>query len=112
MVNESLQKIERLTRYQTLSTLSFLSPLLRAPLGIPFLYQRITSTTPFNALIGAKSLLSSMTIIHLDGRLDWMVAQRNALLAWTGHTLSLAPRANVRMVGRSGLALDTAAKLP
>lgn len=38
-----------------------------------------------------------MTIIHLDGRLDWMIAQRNALLAWTGHTLTLSPRANLRM---------------
>lgn len=31
-------------------------------------------------------------MLHLDGTTDWMVAQRNALLAWTGHTLVPSPR--------------------
>lgn len=35
--------------------------------------------------------------MHLDGRLDWIIAQRNALLAWTGHTLSIKPQINTSM---------------
>lgn len=81
------------------STLSVLEPFRRAIVGIPFLYQRVSSTTPFTALIAAKSPITSLVVVHLDGRLDWMVAQRNALLAWTGHTLSLRPRFNTEMVG-------------
>jgi len=79
------------------STLSLLGPLRRAFLGVPFIYQRVTSTTPYTALIATKSAITSMVIVHLDGRLDWMVTQRNALLAWTGHTLSLSPRVNTSM---------------
>ncbi|KAK3935726.1 altered inheritance of mitochondria protein 24, mitochondrial, partial [Diplogelasinospora grovesii] len=74
------------------STLSILSPLSRAFLGIPFLYQRISSTTPITALIGTKSPTSTFSILHLDGTTDWMVAQRSALLAWTGHSLTPSPR--------------------
>ncbi|KAF4554707.1 Mitochondrial biogenesis AIM24-like protein [Elsinoe fawcettii] len=79
------------------STLSLLEPFRRAVGGIPFLYQKITSTTPFTALISTKSPLATFTVVHLDGRLDWMIAQRNALLAWTGHTLSLRPQINTKM---------------
>ncbi|KXJ90726.1 mitochondrial biogenesis AIM24-domain-containing protein [Microdochium bolleyi] len=74
------------------STLSLLSPLTRAALGVPFLYQRITSTTPITALIASKSPTTTFQVLHLDGTTDWMVAQRNALLAWTGHTLAVTPR--------------------
>lgn len=38
-----------------------------------------------------------MVVVHLDGRLDWMIAQRNALLAWTGNNLTLTPRINTKM---------------
>ncbi|GAB7360959.1 hypothetical protein MBLNU230_g0942t1 [Neophaeotheca triangularis] len=79
------------------STISLLEPFRRAAMGIPFVYQRIKSTTPYNALIATKSSVSSLVVVHLDGRLDWMIAQRNALLAWTGHTLSLTPRLNTKM---------------
>ncbi|EME42449.1 hypothetical protein DOTSEDRAFT_101764, partial [Dothistroma septosporum NZE10] len=79
------------------SSLSLLEPFRRAALGIPFLYQRITSTTPYTALIATKSSITSLVVVHLDGRLDWMIARRNALLAWTGHTLSLKPRWNMKM---------------
>ncbi len=77
---------------QAQSTLSILSPFQRAFLGIPFLYQRISSTTPITALISTKSPTTTFNVLHLDGTTDWMVAQRNALLAWTGHTLSVSPR--------------------
>ncbi|KAI6715360.1 hypothetical protein JHW43_002102 [Diplocarpon mali] len=76
------------------STLSILEPFRRAALGIPFLYQKITSTTPITALISTKSPLTSFTVLHLNGTVDWMVAQRKALLAWTGHTLSVSPSVN------------------
>ncbi|KOS17979.1 Altered inheritance of mitochondria protein 24 [Escovopsis weberi] len=74
------------------STLSVLNPLARAPFGVPFLYQRISATSPVTALISTKSSSTSFTVLRLDGRTDWVVAQRAALLAWTGHTLRLAPR--------------------
>ncbi|KAL2072366.1 hypothetical protein VTL71DRAFT_11709 [Oculimacula yallundae] len=76
------------------STLSVLEPFRRAALGIPFLYQKISSTSPITALISTKSPLTSFTVLHLNGTVDWMVAQRKALLAWTGHTLSVSPTVN------------------
>lgn len=83
---------------QATSTLSLLEPFRRAVLGIPFIYQRVSSTTPYTALISTKSSLTSLVVVHLDGRLDWMITQRNALLAWTGHTLKLSPRVSQKMV--------------
>ncbi|KAI8631517.1 mitochondrial biogenesis AIM24-domain-containing protein [Xylariaceae sp. FL1651] len=74
------------------STLSILSPLTRAVTGVPFLYHRITSTTPLTAIISTKSPTTTFSVLHLDGTTDWMVSQRNALLAWTGHTLAVTPR--------------------
>lgn len=59
---------------------------------MPFLYQRISSTSPITALIATKSPNTTFSILHLDGTTDWQIAQRNALLAWTGHTLSITPR--------------------
>ena len=35
--------------------------------------------------------------MNLDGRQDWVIAQRQALLAWTGHTLNLAPQYNIKL---------------
>ncbi|UKZ49619.1 hypothetical protein TrVGV298_003866 [Trichoderma virens] len=37
------------------STLSLLNPLSRAPFGVPFIYQRISATSPITALISTKS---------------------------------------------------------
>ncbi|KAI1139105.1 mitochondrial biogenesis AIM24-domain-containing protein [Hypoxylon sp. FL0543] len=79
------------------STLSLLSPFTRAVTGVPFLYQRITSTTPLTALISTKSPTTTFSVLHLDGTTDWMVAQRTALLAWTGHTLTITPRIQHRL---------------
>ncbi|KAF1356654.1 mitochondrial biogenesis AIM24-domain-containing protein [Delphinella strobiligena] len=81
----------------TVSTLSILEPFRRALFGIPFLYQKITSTSPYTALISSKSPVSTFSVIHLDGRLDWMIAQRDALLAWTGHSLNVKPQVNTQM---------------
>lgn len=81
----------------TVSTLRILNPLRRALIGIPFLYQKITSTTPISALISTKSPLTSFAILHLDGTTDWKLAQRKALLAWTGKTLSVTPTVSPRM---------------
>lgn len=77
---------------QAQSTLSLLSPFRHALLGMPFLYQRITSTTPLGALIATKSPNTTFKVLHLDGTTDWQIAQRNALLAWTGHTMTITPR--------------------
>lgn len=81
----------------TLSTLSVLEPIRRAPVGIPFLYQKISSTSPVTALISTKSPISSIVSVNLDGRQDWLVSQRQALLAWTGHTLTLKPQYNAKL---------------
>ncbi|MCJ1382127.1 Altered inheritance of mitochondria protein 24, mitochondrial [Xylographa soralifera] len=82
---------------QAISTLSILEPFRRAALGIPFFYQKISSTTPLTVLISTKSPITSLAVIHLNGTLDWMIAQRQALLAWTGQTLSISPVINRRM---------------
>ncbi|KAG6038986.1 Altered inheritance of mitochondria protein 24, mitochondrial [Claviceps citrina] len=79
------------------STLSVLNPLPRAALGVPFLYQRITSTTPITALIASKSPTTTLSVLHLDGTTDWIVSQRSALLAWTGHTLAPSSRIQRRL---------------
>jgi uncharacterized protein (AIM24 family) len=81
----------------TLSTLSVLEPFRRAPVGIPFLYQKVSSTSPVTALVSTKSPISSIVSVNLDGRQDWVISQRQALLAWTGHTLSLKPQYNVKL---------------
>lgn len=81
----------------TLSTLSVLEPFRRAPVGIPFLYQKVSSTSPVTALISTKSPISSIVSVNLDGRSDWIISQRQALLAWTGHTLGLKPQYNVKL---------------
>ncbi|TQS31623.1 hypothetical protein Golomagni_08092, partial [Golovinomyces magnicellulatus] len=53
---------------------------------------RITAASPVTALISTKSPTTTFTVVQLDGTTDWMITQRNALLAWTGHTLSLSSR--------------------
>ncbi|CAD6579722.1 MAG: Altered inheritance of mitochondria protein 24, mitochondrial [Alectoria sarmentosa] len=78
------------------STLSILEPFRRAFLRIPFLYQRISSTTPITALISTKASHTSMTTVNLDGTLDWMIGGK-ALLAWTGQTLSITPSGDRNM---------------
>lgn len=75
----------------TVSTLRILNPIRRALVGIPFLYQKITSSSSINALISTRSPLTTFAIIQLDGTTDWKLAQRKALVAWTGNTLSVKP---------------------
>ncbi|EGD93448.1 hypothetical protein TESG_00993 [Trichophyton tonsurans CBS 112818] len=79
------------------STLQILEPFRRAAFGIPFLYQKISSTSPVSALISVKSPVTSLALLQLNGTVDWMLAQRNALLAWTGHSLTVKPRINSQL---------------
>ncbi|KAI4180157.1 MAG: hypothetical protein LQ348_005248 [Seirophora lacunosa] len=79
------------------STLSVLEPFRRLVGRIPFLYQRISSTSPVTALISPKSTITSLAVVHLDGSTDWMVIGQS-LLAWTGQTLSVKPTINSKMV--------------
>ncbi|EFX05784.1 mitochondrial protein [Grosmannia clavigera kw1407] len=88
------------------STLSILAPVRRGLLGVPFLYQRITSPTPLTLLIGTKAASTTLFTLHLDGTTDWVVAQRDALLAWTGHTLTVTPQRQT--YGGTGLGLGLA----
>ena len=87
----------QLTLTQATSTLSILAPFRRAFLRIPFLYQRISSTTAFTALIAPKAANMSMTVVHLDGTTDWMIAGQS-LVAWSGQTLMVSPVVNRKMV--------------
>lgn len=81
----------------TVSTLRILSPVRRALVGIPFLYQKITATASISALISTRSPLTTFTILQLDGTTDWKLVQRKALLAWTGTTLSVKPSINTKL---------------
>ncbi|TGO84737.1 hypothetical protein BPOR_0471g00010 [Botrytis porri] len=90
-------KAENVSMLEAQSTLSILEPFRRAPLGIPFLYQKVSSTSPIKALVSTKNPITSMEVLHLDGREDWMITQRDALLAWTGHRLSVSPTMNRSM---------------
>lgn len=67
------------------------------PNAIADIYE-ISSASPVSALISTKSPITSFAVVHLDGTIDWMVAQRQALFAWTGHTLSISPTINRKLV--------------
>jgi hypothetical protein len=58
---------------------------------------QVSSTSPITALISTKTPISSIVTVHLDGRQDWVVAQRQGLLAWTGLSLSLKPQYNTKL---------------
>ncbi|KAK7950867.1 Altered inheritance of mitochondria protein 24- mitochondrial [Apiospora aurea] len=84
-------------RFEAQSMPSLLPPLSRAATGVPFLYQRITSTSPITALIATKSPTTTFTVLHLDGTTDWMTSLANwgsseltgrglAALSAPGHT--------------------------
>lgn len=51
----------------------------------------MTSTTPISLLIASKAANTTLSILQLDGTQDWKLAQRAALLAWTGSNLSVTP---------------------
>ncbi|KAG2418052.1 hypothetical protein HFD88_001152 [Aspergillus terreus] len=79
------------------STLSVLEPFRRAVVGVPFLYQKVSSASPVTALVSVRSPVTSFAVVHLNGSVDWMVAQRRALLAWTGRSLSIRPTINTSL---------------
>ncbi|KAB8345833.1 hypothetical protein FH972_022888 [Carpinus fangiana] len=74
------------------STLSPLAPWLRAPLGVPFLYQSVTSASPISLLVGTRSPSTTFAVLNMDGREDWVVASRKGLVAWCGERLTVSPR--------------------
>jgi hypothetical protein len=43
-------------------------------------------------MIATKTRLDSFAVVRLDGRIDWLVTQRNALVAWTGPMMSPKPK--------------------
>lgn len=59
---------------------------------------KVTSTSPLTCLISTNNPISSFAVVKLDGAVDWIVAQRDGLLAWTGQNLSVTPRADRHMV--------------
>ncbi|KAJ5217396.1 hypothetical protein N7468_010404 [Penicillium chermesinum] len=79
------------------STLSVLEPFRRVATGVPFLYQKVSSASPVTALISVRNPTTSFAVVELDGSVDWMVAQRQALLAWTGRSLSIKPTINTSL---------------
>ncbi|KAJ5169852.1 Mitochondrial biogenesis protein AIM24 [Penicillium coprophilum] len=79
------------------STLSVLEPFRRAIVGVPFLYQKVSSPTPVTALVSVRSPNTSFAVVNVNGSVDWMVAQRRALLAWTGRSLNIKPTINANL---------------
>ncbi|KAK2734806.1 Altered inheritance of mitochondria protein 24, mitochondrial [Myotisia sp. PD_48] len=66
----------------------------------------ISSTTPVTALISVRSPITSFALLQLDGTVDWMLAQRKALLAWTGHSMrSIIHWGNTEVTGRGLVAI-------
>jgi len=63
------------------------------------------------ALISTKSAITSFAVVQLDGTLDWMVTQRQALLAWTGHSISVRPTVNRKMVRMTSFTAAQMSKL-
>lgn len=59
---------------------------------------QISSTSPVTALLSVRAPTTSFAVVQLDGSVDWMVAQRQALLAWTGHSMSIRPMFNRKLV--------------
>ncbi|CUS08120.1 unnamed protein product [Tuber aestivum] len=57
----------------------------------------ISSTSPLTCLISTNSPNTTFGVIELDGKADWMVTQNDALLAWTGHSISAKPSVSPRM---------------
>ncbi|KAJ5082921.1 Mitochondrial biogenesis protein AIM24 [Penicillium argentinense] len=80
-----------------ISSLSVLEPFRRAIVGTPFLYQKVSSASPVTALVSVRSPNTSFAVVNLNGSVDWMVAQRRALLAWTGRSLSIKPTINTNL---------------
>lgn len=52
--------------------------------GAPFLYQKLQASEPFTALVGTKSTATSFAVLELDGRFDWNLIAKDALLLWCG----------------------------
>ena len=94
---------------QVASTLSLLlqNPLAatkRIAFGIPYLYQKVLrisylgwwcqviSKSQISATIATKAHFNSFVVVRLDGRIDWIISQKNALVAWTGPMLSPRPK--------------------
>lgn len=59
---------------------------------------QISSASPVTALVSVRSPTTSFAVVNLNGSVDWMVAQRRALLAWTGRSLYIKPTINTNLV--------------
>lgn len=59
---------------------------------------QVSSVSPVTALVSVRSPTTSFAVVNLNGSVDWMVAQRRALLAWTGRSLSIKPTINTNLV--------------
>lgn len=82
--------------------------------GAPFLYQKLQAREPFTALIGSRASATSFAIVELDGRSDWIIFNRESLLAWCGvqaqikqHNLSLSLfRTSTVLTGRGSAVIS------
>ncbi|KAL9054002.1 MAG: hypothetical protein Q9162_004408 [Coniocarpon cinnabarinum] len=75
--------------HHTTSSLSPLQPFRRGALGLPFLFQRLTATSPINLLLSSPSS-GSFLVLSLDGRIDWRIFRPQSLVAWSGSRSSLS----------------------
>lgn len=58
---------------------------------------QVSSASPITALVSPKTTATSIVTVNLDGRQDWVIAQRQGLLAWTGLSLSVKPQYYVKL---------------
>ncbi|ORY77684.1 mitochondrial biogenesis AIM24-domain-containing protein [Protomyces lactucae-debilis] len=75
---------KNLTSTLSIFNSGFLGTVSRAVGGLPFIYQKLRSSDPFTALIGTQSTATSFAVLELDGRLDWNITGKQALIAWSG----------------------------
>ncbi|BFZ56410.1 Altered inheritance of mitochondria protein 24, mitochondrial [Savitreella phatthalungensis] len=73
-----------ITSHLSVFSTGLTSTATRALTNTPFLYQKLTSSEPFTALIGTRSTATSFAVLELDGRVDWNVTSKRALLCWSG----------------------------
>lgn len=62
------------------------------------MFSQVSSASPVTALISVRSPNTSFAVVDVNGSVDWMVAQRRALLAWTGRSLTIKPSINTNLV--------------
>lgn len=80
------------------------APTVRSP-GL--LYQKIISNTPLKALISTQSPSSELSVLKLDGTIDWMISRSHSLHTYWGDSLVVSSKRSwLRPFGKRPLLLS------